>query len=322
MTGAPLMTKPTAPPILILSRDADEYAGLLESFGLAGNRLQVAHSTASLPAVASRVTIALGEPDLLAEAAPGLRALRWAQSTWAGVTPLLPLARTGVVVTGVKGVFGTQMAEYVLGHMLSEALALPARRAAQEERRWLDRPTETLQGKRLGVMGTGSIGAAIAERCRAFEMTAVGYSLSGEARPPFDAVYGSDSLADFLEGLDVLVGVLPDTPQSAGLLDEAALRMLPPAAMVINVGRGSLLSEDDLLRVLRSGHLARVVLDVFEAEPLPRDHPFWSTPRLTITAHVAARSWPADIARIFMENLARFEAGRALAFQLDAQRGY
>jgi glyoxylate/hydroxypyruvate reductase A len=171
-------------------------------------------------------------------------------------------------------------------------------------------------------MGTGSIGSAIARRARVFGMTPLGFSRSGAVHDDFARVYGTAELPPFLSGLDVLVAVLPDTPGTAGLLDETALRALPDHAQLINVGRGSLIPEADLLRVLSTGHLAEVVLDVFQTEPLPPDHAFWAAPRLQLTAHVAARSWPRDIAKIFLENLERYVQGQALRYQLVPERGY
>ncbi len=115
----------------------------------------------------------------------------------------------------------------------------------------------------------------------------------------FAQVFGPSALPGFLASLDVLVAVLPDTPETAGLLNAGMLRCLPQEALLINVGRGSLIVEQDLVDVMHTGHLAGAVLDVFQTEPLPADHPFWRTPRLSLTAHVAARSWPRDIAAIF-----------------------
>ncbi len=130
---------------------------------------------------AALVTLALGEPDLLAAAIPGLPALQWVQSTWAGVKPLVSAAAGGLQVTGVKEVFGQQMAEYVLAYTLSHYLQLPARARAQQRGEWMAQPTESLAGKCVGIMGTGSIGAAIAQRLAGLEARVLGFSRSGSA---------------------------------------------------------------------------------------------------------------------------------------------
>lgn len=308
--------------VLILSRDADTYRRLLEERNLTNVRCLTATGLERLPEGAAQAAIALGEPDLLAAAIPLLPGLKWVQSTWAGLTPLVPAASDGLAVTGIKEVFGQQMAEYVLAYALNHFLQLPQRARAQAQGQWMEQPTGTLAAKTVGIMGTGSIGAAIARQLAAFDTRVVGFSRSGAPHEDFKTVFGADQLDEFLASLDVLVAVLPDTPQTAGLLDAQMLRCLPRDALLINVGRGSLIVESDLVEVLDSGHLAGAVLDVFQTEPLPNEHPFWRTPRLTLTAHVAARSWPRDITAIFSANLQRYRAGRPLRYLLDSSRGY
>lgn len=310
------------PTVLILDRDADDYAQRLEDLAVGGRRILIAHRLDELPAGAGDATVALGEPGLIASARDRLPRLAWVQSTWAGVTPLLPLARDGVSVTGVKDVFGGQMAEYVIAGLLQQVLQLRERAAAQRDRRWWPEPTGTLAGLTLGVMGTGSIGSVIARRARSFRMRVVGYARSGEARPGFERVFGPSDLHEFLGACDHLAAVLPDTPETRGLLDEAALSALRPGALLINVGRGTLVHEGALLSALRAGRLGGAMLDVFQTEPLPSDHPFWTCPGLVVTAHVAARSWPKDIAAIFRENFERYLAGVALRYLVDPERGY
>ncbi|MEE4173365.1 MAG: D-2-hydroxyacid dehydrogenase [Xanthomonadales bacterium] len=312
--------------LLILDRDAEEYAERLSDLSRGPLQLLHARGPEDLPEAASGASVVLGEPGLVAAAWKRLPALTWVQSTWAGVTPLLPLAKQGVTVTGVKAVFGAQMAEYVLGGLLRHVLKMPEREMAQRARRWWPEPTGTLEGLTLGVMGTGSIGSVIGERARAFGMRVIGFSRSGsmskDGANPFDRVYPGDALHAFLGACDHVAAVLPDTPATRGLLDEAAFASLRPGAVLINVGRGTLISEAALLSALESGRLGGVLLDVFETEPLPKDHPFWDAPGLVLTAHVAARSWPKDIAAIFRENLQRYLAGAPLRFRVDPERGY
>ncbi len=308
--------------VLILDRDAEDYAERLADLGSEGVRLFWAANADVLPEQAGAATVVLGEPAMIVKAVDRLPELVWAQSTWAGVTPLLPLARSGVAITGIKEVFGGQMAEYVLAGLLQHVLKLRDREAAQRERRWWPEPTGTLAGQTLGVMGTGSIGSVVAERAGAFGMQVLGYSRSGAVRPGFDRVFAADALHAFLGACDHVAAVLPDTPETRGLLDAPALAALRPGALLINVGRGTLVDETALLFALQSGHLGGALLDVFETEPLPPEHPFWSCPGLLLTAHVAARSWPRDIAAIFRDNFRRFRAQEPLRFRLDPDRGY
>ena len=312
----------TDSPVLILDRDAEDYAERLADLAGNGARLLTAHRPDALPEQAGTATVVLGEPAMIMDVVDRLPALVWVQSTWAGLTPLLPLARRGVAVTGVKEVFGGQMAEYVMAGLLQHSLKLREREAAQRERRWWPEPTGTLAGQTLGVMGTGSIGSVVAERAAAFGMQVLGYSRSGMARPAFDRVFAEDALQAFLGACDHVAAVLPDTPETRGLLDRPALAAMRPGALLINVGRGTLVEEKSLLHALETGHLGGAMLDVFTTEPLPPEHPFWSCPGLLMTAHVAARSWPRDIAAIFRDNFLRFRAQDRLRFRLDPERGY
>jgi phosphoglycerate dehydrogenase-like enzyme len=129
-------------------------------------------------------------------------------------------------------------------------------------------------------------------------------------------------LNEFLAEPDYLVCVLPDTPETTRLLDEDRLRRLRPGCVLLNVGRGNLIDEQALAAALPRGGLAGAVLDVFEREPLPADSPLWDAPGLVLTAHVAAHSRPADIARIFRANYNRYRAGQTLDHLVDFGRGY
>jgi len=129
-------------------------------------------------------------------------------------------------------------------------------------------------------------------------------------------------LHEFLQSLDYLVSVLPHTDETDGLLDAGAFAVMPGHCCFINVGRGNLVDEEALVAALTDGELGGAVLDVFNQEPLPEDSPLWDTPGLSITAHVAAHSWPADIAAIFIDNYHRFVAGGNLQYLVDFERGY
>ncbi|MEM1079987.1 MAG: D-2-hydroxyacid dehydrogenase [Pseudomonadota bacterium] len=305
-----------------MDRDAPEYLDALAPLEATGVRLLAITDSEQLPEGSEDATVALGAPDLLVQALPALPEICWVQSTWAGVTPFLPWARAGGILTGVKDVFGGQMAEYVMAGLLERAIDLPGRRATQARGEWHASPTATLAGRTLGIMGTGSIGAEIARRAEAFGMRPIGYSRSGTSRPPFQAVFPADQLHGFLAASDDVVGVLPDTPETQGLLDANAFAAMRPDALFINVGRGTLVDDQALVLALERQQIGAALLDVFHEEPLPASHPFWTCPRLTLTAHVAARSWPADLAALFMENLARYRSGEALLHPIDPLLGY
>jgi phosphoglycerate dehydrogenase-like enzyme len=149
-----------------------------------------------------------------------------------------------------------------------------------------------------------------------------GYTRSSESCPDVNAYYHSSRLLDFADGLDYLVAILPNTRETTRIVNASLLARLPSRAVFINVGRGSTLDDNALVDALRTGKLAAAVLDVFEQEPLPTDHPFWHTPNLVMTFHTSAPSIPTDLARLFIENYLRYAAGQTPLYSVDFERGY
>ena len=310
------------PAVLVLTDDAEAYLPLLSELAREGTELVAVTTPQSARAAYAGQTVLLGQPDLAAAVLGDLPAVRWVQSSWAGVTPLLALGRRDFLLTGVKDTFGPEMAEYVLGYLLAREIRLVERLEHQRRRDWWPAESGTLRDKTLGIMGTGSIGRCIASMAGAFGMRVIGYSSSGAPVEGFEDVFRAEQLTAFLAVPDYLVCVLPDTPQTLRLLDEKAFRTLRRTCCVVNVGRGNVIDEAALAAALRSGEIAAAVLDVFQEEPLPADSPLWDAPGLTVTAHMAAKSHPPDIARIFVENYNRFVAGEPLNHLIDIERGY
>ena len=312
------------PKLLILTPHASRYAELIRAADLpAAGGLDIEAATKADGLDLDGIDIVLGAPDLVAEALPGAPDVAWVQSTWAGARPLVAsLAdRPDVVLTGVKGVFGQPMAEFVFGYLLAIHQRVLDRSAAQRQRRWETLPPRQLAGKVLGILGVGDIGGRIAATGRHFGMRVRGLTRSGVAEGVHESFGPGDRLA-FAERLDVLVAVLPDTPETKDFVDEELLERLAPGAVFVNVGRGATVDEDALVRALRRGHPAWAVLDVFREEPLPTDHPLWALDNAYLTFHTAALSNPEDIVPVFLENLRRWEDGSPLLHRLDAARGY
>lgn len=309
--------------LLILSRHAIEYRRLIDAADLPQLHVTTASDAADLPAAASDSDVVLGEPSLICIALPRLGAVRWVQSTWAGVEPLLdPALRRDYVLTNARGVFGALMSEYVFGYMLAHERRMFEKYASQQAGRWDPKPPGTLSGKQIGLLGVGSIGAALAATARHFGMRVKGYTRASEACADVDAYFHGDDRAAFAAGLDYLVSVMPNTASTRGLVDAALLAALPPRAVFINPGRGSVVDETALAAALQAGRLAGAVLDVFQEEPLPRDHVFWRTPNVLITSHTAALSVPEDIATVFIDNYRRWVSGDRLRYQVDFEAGY
>jgi phosphoglycerate dehydrogenase-like enzyme len=308
--------------LLILSRHAGDYHQLVEAARLPNLSITTA-SAPPLPAAASGCDLVLGEPSLIAPALPGLPAVRWVQSTWAGVEPLLdPSLRRDYALTNARGVFGRLMSEYVIGYMLAHERLMFAKYEAQKERRWDPTPPGSLHGKQVGLLGVGSIGAAIAKSARQFGMRIKGYTRASTGCPDVDEYFHGDRTHAFAAEIDYLVSVMPTTTETRHLIDGDFLAALPPRAVLINPGRGSVVDEDALADALEEGRLAAAVLDVFQTEPLPPGHRLWRTPNVLVTGHTAALSAPADIAPLFIENYRRFDAGEPLRYRVDFDAGY
>lgn len=309
---------------LILSHYADEFRRLIEVENLpALDKLAAAKDTAEAITLGNDFDVVFGEPALIRNLLTALPGLRWVQSIWAGVEPLLaPSLRRDYVLTNARGVFGGLMSEYVFGYLLLHERRIFERLQAQQEKRWDGSRTGSLRGKTIGLLGVGSIGAHLAQTAKHFGMNVRGYTRSSESCRAVDAYYHGNALADFATGLDVLVGVLPNTTSTRRIVDATLLSRLPAQSVFINVGRGAAVDESALIEALQNGRLAMAVLDVFEQEPLPPDHPFWQTPNLFMTFHTSAPSFPADLSRLFIDNYHRYINDQPLLHLVDFERGY
>lgn len=319
----------THPTLLILSARAGAYAQLI-SAALPDLPLVVATDTGG--ASGSDCPIALADPNLIAplleepathEPPAALPALRWVQSTWAGVDALLrPGLRRDYQLTNVREVFGPAIAEYVIGYAIMHERLGFRRYRSQQARTWDAAPPGSLQGRTLGILGVGSIGAYLAGALKPLGVRVIGYTRSSETCAAIDRYYHGDELHAFAAACDYLVCTLPNTPDTHHLIDGSLLAAMQPHAVLINVGRGATVDEGALVAALAAGRLGGAVLDVFEQEPLPPGHPLWALPNVLITAHTAAVSFPHQIAPIFIENYRRWSAGEALLYPVDFARGY
>ena len=308
--------------VLVLAPNANDYRLFFDELASSGVCIVYADTVEAALAADGSFPVILGQPDLVAEFLGHRPFVHWVQSTWAGVTPLLAPGRRGFVLTGIKDAFGPQIAEYVLGYLLARELKILERLGRQASRNWWPEPGGTLAGKTMGIMGTGSIGACLAAMAAPFGLTVTGLNRSGTNTDGFERVYPVGELAAFLSEPDYLVCTLPQTPASDGLLDAAAFRGVKPGCYLVNVGRGSVIDEGALLEALENGSLAGAVLDVFGEEPLPPESPLWHAPETLVTAHVAAKSHPADIANIFLDNYHRYQRGEPLKYRVDFDLGY
>ena len=307
---------------LIVTRVAAEFADEIDRLAGSGIPITACHSAEDALGAYTDEKILFGNPQEIATLLPHMPTVQWVQSSWAGVTPLIDAPRRDYTLTGVKGVFGPQMSEYVLGYVLAHELKIIERLAQQRRRGWFRKHSGVLAGKSMGIMGTGSIGTHIASSASALNLETLGLSRSGITVDGFDAVWPLAELDTFLARSHYLVSTLPATPQTDRLLNADTLAKLPDGAVFVNVGRSNVVDHAALVDALTTGRLAAAVLDVFEEEPLPGDSPLWEAPNLFITAHVAAISHPLLIVPIFIENYRRFVAGKPLKHVVDFDAGY
>ena len=311
--------------VSILSKDASALAEEIANAWPQPHALNICQAvTTSEQINPDKVEVLLADPNLAAKVIDQCTGLKWCQSTWAGNAPLLNLDKSDYILTGVKGVFGKLMREYVFAYLLQYARNIPAFAHNQNHQPpiWEESPRAPLTGKTLGILGAGSIAQALIPVAKSFEMKVIGLSRSGQAVDGFDDVYAATDLLKFAQEADHVVNLMPDTPATTGVLNQAFFGALKLHSMFINAGRGSAIIEDALLNALDNGTLQAAVLDVFTQEPLPEKHPLWTHPKVVVTAHTAAVSSPEDVASVFVANAKRYIANEALHYQFDFNKGY
>jgi len=235
--------------------------------------------------------------------------------------PNVPLVR--VAVSDLTD----RMAEYVVLHVLMHHRQEPYLRTCQREKRWQPRFQWPASAIAVGIMGLGTLGANAAE-----VLARIGFRVAGWSRTPkridgIECFHGQQQLGAFLERTDILVCLLPLSPDTRHILDRGLLAKLKPksplgAPVLINAGRGGLQNEADILACLDDGTLGAASLDVFADEPLPADSPFWTHPKIVLTPHNAADTDPDEISKYVARQIQRLEAGKPLENLVDAARGY
>jgi phosphoglycerate dehydrogenase-like enzyme len=272
-------------------------------------------------------TITYGLPPVsLLSNAP---ALRWIQLSSAGVPWELcdTLINRNVQVTNLAGLYGPSIAEHALALMLMLARNLHQAHRQQHDKLWqrdLAKQLTDLHGKTAGIIGLGNIGQNIARLCRSFGMRVVGCRRTVQPTPHVDQLYPRQELHALLGEADFVVVAAPFTRETDGLLGRAEFAAMKRGAFYVNVSRGGVAQEPALLDALRSGQLAGAGLDVFAAEPLAADHPFWSMPQVIVSPHysgetVNTSSRPGEL---FLRNLRAYLGGQPIGHRVDLRLGY
>ena len=263
--------------------------------------------------------------ELVHELGPAAAGLGWIHAASTGVDAVLsPAVRSSdTVVTNAQGVFDEAIAEWVVAVLLVFAKDLTTTLALQRERRWRHRESQRLAGRRVLVVGAGSIGAAVARSCSAMGMTVRGVARRPRGDdPPFEAVVSVTELHEELGRADDVVVATPLTEETRNLFDHGAFAAMRSGARFVNVGRGSVVDESALLDALRSGRVGAAALDVFVDEPLGPDHPFWTMEQVIVSPHMSGdvEGWVEQLSAQFCDNVERWRAGESLAHVVDKGR--
>ena len=257
--------------------------------------------------------------------------LKWYCCSYAGVDPYQPPFRfpESVLLTNSSGAYGVTISEHIMMVTLMLQRRMLDYAQIVRDRGWTnDLPVRSIQGSRLTLLGTGDIGTTFAQRAKALCPASVtGVNRSGRVPDPvYDRVVPMAELDRVLPETDILVMSLPSTPETVGVLSRERLALLPESAILVNVGRGSAIDQDALMDALNAGRLAGAALDVMTPEPLPADHPLWTTKNLLITPHVAGNMTLGytcnKTVSMFCDDLENYAEGRPLKHLVDLKRGY
>lgn len=271
------------------------------------------------------VALAIDLPFDVGTIAPDLA---WVQAVGAGTGQLQSagLAEAGIVLTSNGGSNSIAIAEFAFGRLLEAGKQFRQLDVLQADHAWEPLYGAQVAGQTLGLIGYGPINQAVASRAAAFGMRVLATRRTPGLAPeaPVERFYGPDELHEMLGVCDAVIAAAPETVETMGLIDAAALASMRPGAFFVNVGRGSLVDQAALAEALRSGHLVGAAIDVADVEPLPPDDPLWEAPNLRISAHCSSSPsalFP-NVHRLLRENLRRFLDGAPLLNEVSLDRGY
>ena len=275
----------------------------------------------------AEILLAFGQTDL-APLLPRAPKLRWVQSLTAGVDGFIAcdaFRDSDILLTNVRGIHGIPIAEHVLGMMLASSRRLFVAHDQQGKHQWKNlKGIDEIYGKTAAIIGLGSVGRTVASRLRAMGMTILGIKQAMTEGTDVDRLYLADALFDVLPMADFVIVTLPLTPKTENLFAKKAFSAMKPSAFFINVSRGPIVNEADLVDALKNSIIGGAGLDVFREEPLPEDSPLWDAPNLILTPHHAASS-PRYMERaihVFAENLRAYPDTASMFNLIDKRRGY
>lgn len=312
---------------VVWMNEAQVYERALECAGIA-DRIEVhgVRNEETVPTdLAARCEVLVGwrpAPGLLS----AMPRLRWIQSTTAGMENWLrdPDLRDDVILTCARGSHRVQMPENILAALFFLTKPLMQCSLDQRERRWTRRISEPLAGKTLGILGLGAIGQEVARKADALEMKVIGTKRSPAPLAHVAKVYPPQATDEVLGASDFVLLLLPSTAETENFMGAARFRAMRRSAFLLNFARGALIVDADLIAAVRAKTITGAVLDVFRKEPLPADHPFWTTEGIVVLPHIGGLHPARDeaVAEVFVANAQRFVAEQPLLTVVDRLLGY
>ena len=271
-------------------------------------------------------TEALMAPTVPPGLLPAMPKLRWAQAMTAGVEGwlALPDVPARLTLTCARGTHQESMPENIIGALFYVAKPYAAAVENQKHSRWVHNTAQPLTGKTLGILGLGAIGQHVARIAAVLGMRVIGTRRRPEPMIDVAAVLPPERTPQVLAESDFLLLLLPATRETDNFINAERLGMMKSTAWLLNFGRGHLIKDDDLVAAVKAKKIAGAVLDVFRQEPLPADHPFWTTEGIIVLPHIGGPHPQRDkiVARLFVDNLGRFLDGKPLKEVVDRKAGY
>ena len=308
----------------------DSTAAYLDAIKAAGLADRVAVDT--LPRKAKPSAEQMGRTEaLMAHTVPpgilpAMPKLRWAQAMTAGVEGwlALPDLPSSLTLTCARGTHQESMPENIIGAVLYVVKPYALAVENQKHGKWVHSVAQPLTGKTLGILGLGAIGQDVARIAAALGMRVIGTRRRPQPTPNVAEVLPAGDTPRVIAESDFLLLLLPATPETENFINTERLAMMKPSAWLLNFGRGHLIKDDDLVAAVSAKKIAGAVLDVFRQEPLPADHPFWTTDGVIVLPHVGGPHPQRDrfVARLFADNLGRFLDGKPLKEVVDREAGY
>jgi phosphoglycerate dehydrogenase-like enzyme len=317
----------TSPQVLLWAQSTAPYVEAIKAAGLADRivlRLLPPSEKPSAEQLAqTEVVMTYNMPAGVLGRMPKLR---WAQAMMAGVENwlALPDLPSDLVLTCARGTHEESMPENIIGALFYATKPYAAAVENQKQRKWVRTVPEPLTGKTLGILGVGVIGQRVARIVATLGMRVIGTRRRPEPVPDVAEVFAPERTDEVLAQSDFVLLLLPATRDTENFIDAARLRRMKPSAWLLNFGRGPSIKDEDLVAAVKEKRIAGAVLDVYRQEPLPLEHPFWTTEGIIVLPHIGGPHPQRDkfVARLFVDNLGRFLENRPLREVVDRSAGY